>query len=167
MRILNVGCGKDTYGTDFIDLYPSRKEVMKCDVDEEKLPYPDNTFDEVYSRCLLEHLKNSIHFLKEAYRVLKKNGQLVLITDNAGFWGLFGDVHHGGYERYSKEKDMHYALFTPNHIKNLLKNVGFRKIEVSYWIEEKNILKKHKFLVKVLSFIDKRFSPHIKAVAKK
>jgi len=28
-RILNIGCGNDTYGTDFLDLYPKRKEVKK------------------------------------------------------------------------------------------------------------------------------------------
>jgi ubiquinone/menaquinone biosynthesis C-methylase UbiE len=53
MRILNVGCGNDTYGTHFVDLYPTRKEVIKCDVNKERLPFPSNFFDVVYSRnCL-------------------------------------------------------------------------------------------------------------------
>ena len=30
MKILNIGCGNDTYGTDFIDLYLQREEVIKC-----------------------------------------------------------------------------------------------------------------------------------------
>ena len=36
-RVLNVGCGKDTYGTDFVDKYPSRKDVIKYDIDQEGL----------------------------------------------------------------------------------------------------------------------------------
>ncbi len=47
VRILNLGCGKDTYGTDFVDIYLSRKEVIRCNIDKESLPYGDGTFDEV------------------------------------------------------------------------------------------------------------------------
>jgi hypothetical protein len=28
-KILNVGCGEETYGTHFVDFYPSRKDVIK------------------------------------------------------------------------------------------------------------------------------------------
>lgn len=56
-RILNIGCGNDTYGTDFVDLYPQRKEVKKCMIDSEKLPYSKNTFDEVRMYFVFEHLK--------------------------------------------------------------------------------------------------------------
>jgi len=63
-RILNVGCGEDTYGTHFVDLYPTRKEVIKCNVDKEKLPFPNNYFDEIYSKNLLEHLRNPGFFLE-------------------------------------------------------------------------------------------------------
>jgi tRNA G46 methylase TrmB len=39
-----------------------------------------------------------LNFLKESYRVLKRGGKLIITTDNAGFFGIFGRVHHGGYE---------------------------------------------------------------------
>jgi ubiquinone/menaquinone biosynthesis C-methylase UbiE len=74
-RVLNVGCGDDTFGTDFVDLYPIRGNVIMCDVTKEKLPYEDNTFDVVYSKNLLEHLSNLWFALKEMKRVLKKNGK--------------------------------------------------------------------------------------------
>ncbi|MEM2955026.1 MAG: class I SAM-dependent methyltransferase, partial [Candidatus Nanoarchaeia archaeon] len=120
--ILNVGCGDETYGTHFVDLYPSRPEVIKCDLGKEKLPFPDNFFDEVYSKNVLEHLKNPGFALEEMKRVLKKGGELVLITDNAGY--LF---HHIDLSRFSNTKachqenteyrrrghplDKHYSLF--------------------------------------------------------
>jgi len=171
-KILNVGCGNDTYGTHFIDFYPAKPKVVKCDVNKERFPFPDNYFDEVYSKYLFEHLNNFSHFLKEARRVLKKSGTLVIITDNAGFWGIFGKVHHGGYEKRSidkvHEEDKHYALFTPNHLVNWLNLANFKNIKVNYYIDEEVIfLKKHLLWIKIISFFTKRFSPQIKAVCEK
>ena len=75
-RILNLGCGSEAYGTDFVDVYPSRKEVLKCNVGKEKLPYRKDTFDEVYSKNLFEHIPTPLNILKETKRVLKKGGKI-------------------------------------------------------------------------------------------
>jgi len=170
-RILNVGCGNDTYGTHFLDLYPTRKEVIKCDVNKDKFPFPNNYFDEVIAIALFEHLTNPLNFLKESYRVLKKNGKLILITDNAAFWGLFGKTHLGEYEKIREKEgisqDRHYMLFTPWHIKNWLSLAGFKEIKVEYFVYEKHLKKIHKPFIKILSKIFPKFSPHIKAEAKK
>lgn len=72
LRILNVGCGEDTYGTDFIDLYPKRKEVKKVNLQKEKFPFKNKTFDVVYSSFIFEHLLNPQNSLKEMVRVCKK-----------------------------------------------------------------------------------------------
>jgi len=168
-KILNVGCGKDTYGTHFIDLYPTRKDVLKCDVNKDEFPFPSNYFDEVIAIALFEHLTNPLNFLKESYRVLKKGGKLIIITDNAGFWGIFGKTHYGEYEKRRKksgfEEDKHYALFTPNHLKNWLEYVGFRNIKIEYLVWKKYMKKEHYLFIKVLTLISKRFYPHIKAEA--
>jgi len=73
-RILNIGCDKTTYGTDFVDLYPKRPEVKKCNIDTDRLPYPDETFDEVYSTFVFEHLTNPEHYFAESLRVLRGGG---------------------------------------------------------------------------------------------
>ncbi len=134
MKILNVGCGNDTYGTDFIDLYPQRKEVKKCLIDSEKFPYPDNAFDEVRMYFVFEHLKNHEHALKEAFRVLKKGGILDLKTDNAGYWyyALDNKTHTGRYESVSEygDKDRHFGLFTDHHLKNYFEDAGFKNIKI-------------------------------------
>src|SRR3989344_7050752 len=85
-RILDIGCGNETYGTDFVDLYPSRKGVKKVDLHHQQLPYANNCFDEVYTKALFEHLINPGLFIKEVKRVLKKGGRVVLLTDNAGHY---------------------------------------------------------------------------------
>jgi len=134
-KILNIGCGTETYGTHFVDLYPSRPEVMKCNVDEEKLPFPNNYFDEVYSRNLLEHLKNPGFAIKEMKRVLKKGGKLILITDNASYYlfHLFKSysAHYCNYAKHGKE-DKHYMLFTINHLKNFLKSLDLKLIKIHF-----------------------------------
>ena len=170
-RILNVGCGKDTYGTDFVDLYPSRKEIKKVDIENQKLPFKNNTFNEVYSAFMIEHLKNINDGIKEMKRVLKKGGKIILLTDNAGWWAFHNSkskasVHYGGYTSQGK-KDIHYALFTPEHLKNHLKWLKFKNIKISYLegTEGKII----KFLNKIISLT--RFElmafPHIKITGEK
>ncbi len=134
-KILNVGCGSDTYGTDFVDLYPKRAEVKKVNLDFEKLPYENETFDEVYSRCLLEHLRNPGNALEEMVRVLKKYGKLELITDNANHWlyALDNSLHTGEYEtRSAGEEDKHYCLFTDWHLKNHLSKLGVEIEKIEY-----------------------------------
>ena len=103
-RILNIGCGYDEYGTDFIDLYPKREEVISFNVDSRnKFPFPNKTFDEVRMYFLFEHLRNHEHILKEIYRILKPGGVLDLKTDNASYWyfALDDKVHTGQYEARS------------------------------------------------------------------
>jgi SAM-dependent methyltransferase len=143
-KILNVGCGIDDYGTHFVDLFPQRKDVIQCDLDIQKLPFPSNYFDEVYSKNLFEHLTNLGFASKEMHRVLKKNGKLILITDNANFFGFsVGKTHLGGYEearklwgRKSINKDRHYELFTDWHLRNYAKKVGFKMVKTEYILEE-------------------------------
>ncbi len=167
-RILNVGCGNDTYGTDFIDLYPERKKVKKCNIDVDRFPYKDGIFDEVYSKNNFEHLRNPLNFLNESHRVLKKNGRLILITDNAGLWGLFGNVHHGGLETGGQHgsEDRHYSLFTTNHLANWLQSTGFRTVRVNYYLGEKHTTR-NRLMLYLLTRVSERFHHHIIATGMK
>lgn len=158
-RILNIGCGNDTYGTDFVDVYPERPEVKKVQIDEEKLPYKDNTFDEVRMNYVFEHLRNPKFVLEEIYRVLKKGGKLHLETDNAGWFHFHNEKgwgeHYGGYNfEEHGDDDMHYGLFTTHHLENHLKKTGFKHFKVKLFQRDKlgwklnlihNILRKTRF----------------------
>ncbi len=51
-----------------------------------KLPYNDNTFDVVHANQVIEHVPNIDHFAKEAARILKPGGSLIVSTENGSSW---------------------------------------------------------------------------------
>ncbi|KKM24824.1 hypothetical protein LCGC14_1601190, partial [marine sediment metagenome] len=55
----------------------SRKE---CDLEKDPIPFPDNTFDVVFCKSVLEHLRYTYIANYEMRRVLKKNGLLIIMT---------------------------------------------------------------------------------------
>ncbi|HLC58412.1 MAG TPA: class I SAM-dependent methyltransferase [Candidatus Nanoarchaeia archaeon] len=132
-KILNIGCWNETYGTHLVDLYPSRKDVVKCNVDEEKLPFKNNFFDIVYSKNLFEHLRNPGFVLGEMVRVLKKGGELILVTDNSSYY-LFNflkaySAHYNNYKEHGME-DKHYILFTTKHIENWMSSFKLKIVRL-------------------------------------
>ncbi|MDE1874442.1 MAG: methyltransferase domain-containing protein [Candidatus Micrarchaeota archaeon] len=123
-RILNVGCGVDTYGTDFIDLNPRRKNVIRCDVGRDRFPYPSNTFDEVYSRQMVMYVSNLAHFINECRRVLKPGGRIWISSAAAAYYGFINNQFE------DRDKYKAYNLQTTATLKNLLEIGGFRNIKV-------------------------------------
>ena len=139
-KILNVACGGQTYGTDFVDMYPSRPEVVQHDL-EKGLPYPDDTFDEVYSRCLFEHLKNPFNLLLEMKRVAKPGGRIRIITDHGSYWAFAfnNTAHSGGYETDEAPGDRHYCFFTKTHLRHHFAAAGLEveRVELVEYLSPK------------------------------
>jgi predicted SAM-dependent methyltransferase len=135
-RILNLGCGNQTYGTHRADITPTKTTTHVFDV-EKGIPFPDCYFDEVYEQNLFEHLKNPNFHLKEIHRILKPNGHLTLITDNAACIRYYLlRTHTGGYMGHrhllTRNTDKHYAIYTKEHLKNHLQTAGFQIISLTY-----------------------------------
>ena len=55
-------------------------EIETVEGDLENMPFPDESFDMVFSSLTLVHLKKIEPFLDECYRVLKDNGKLILVN---------------------------------------------------------------------------------------
>jgi SAM-dependent methyltransferase len=108
--ILDAGCGLGLYVQRFrdfsadvhgIDVDPAR--VAKASktlpnirqASAEELPYPDDTFDLVFSHEVLEHVPDDRRAVAEACRVLKPGGHLVIFCPNR--WYPFET--HGCYWR--------------------------------------------------------------------
>jgi len=52
----------------------------------EAIPYPDASFDLVYSSNVLEHVRDPQAVIDEAVRVLKPGGDLLIVVPNYGSW---------------------------------------------------------------------------------
>jgi len=99
----NVNC----YAVDYIDTLMRDKEqqVDITDLNQCSLPYDDDFFDAITFTEVIEHIEDHRKILKEANRVLKKDGVLVITTPNilnmksrirfllVGFYNLFGPLH--------------------------------------------------------------------------
>lgn len=166
-RILDLGCGNGRLfelfsgekSIEYIGLDSSEEFIAKARekygnhfkvADLLKIPFPDNHFDSIWSVAVLPHIPSKqfrIKALREIERVLKKNGQVIIICWNlyqlrylrillkftirklVGLSKLdFKDIlltpKKMGIRRY-------YHAFTRRELKKLLKETGFsiKKIE--------------------------------------
>jgi len=100
LLIMNKSC--QVYGIDLCDyaLEISRNRgiiTSYCDMSEDKFPFEDNSFDYTTMLCSIEHIINPLHAIKEAKRVLKPKGKMIITLPNAvnfknRFLFLFGKV---------------------------------------------------------------------------
>jgi len=173
--ILNLGCGSEWYGDVRADIHRTEATNLICDADS-TLPFKDEVFDEIYSRCLFEHLKNPNFFLQEVKRVLKKGGRVTIITDNASYlrfhisrnlsFPLKMGWRHGGEYPSTNPLDKHYALYQPEHIRNHFEACGLKIVELKL-ISYKGDQNPSKKLDKIINILlGKNFAlPRIKVVA--
>jgi len=105
LRVLNVGAGFGLEEKNIKSLFPSA-ELWATDISTvmlrlaktggcpaqlsscaaEALPFPDNSFDRICSREVIEHVAEPIKMLKEINRVLKPGGIAVVTTENTDSW---------------------------------------------------------------------------------
>jgi predicted SAM-dependent methyltransferase len=175
--ILNIGCGSEEYGDVRADIARTETTNVICDADAH-LPFKEGAFDEIYSKCLFEHLKNPNFFLQEVKRVLKNGGKATIITDNASYlrfhisrktsFPIKIGWRHGGEYCSTNPLDKHYALYQLEHIRNHFEVCGLKIVELKL-ISYKGDEKPSKKLDKLINiFLGKNFAfPRIKVVAVK
>ncbi len=104
-------------------------KLILCDL-ENDIPLHSNTFDVITSLAVLEHLNNPLQNLKEAYRILKRNGVLLLTTPApASKWILELFAHKLGILSVDMIRG-HKHYFDKKTLKEMFILAGF---------EEKNI----------------------------
>lgn len=81
-------------------------KLPMCDlvINAERIPFPNNSLSTIYMLNTFHHIKNPVKALKEFQRVLKKNGQIIMIEPYNSLWGrfIYKNFHYEGFDEYSK-----------------------------------------------------------------
>lgn len=107
--------GIETWACDYTDslMAGDGQKVDVANLNEDRLPYADNSFDLVTCTEVIEHLENYRRLVRETARVLRPGGSVVFSTPNIlnlqsrlrfmwfGFWNLFGPLPIGRAETFS------------------------------------------------------------------
>jgi len=96
----------------------------ECDLETENIPYPDDYFDFVYSKSVLEHVRNTDNFLSESLRVLKPGGVFVGLTPD---WKSQCSIFWDDYT--------HVKPFTRKGLRDALKIHGFQEADCEYFYQ--------------------------------
>jgi ubiquinone/menaquinone biosynthesis C-methylase UbiE len=82
--------------------------------DAERLPFPDNTFDIVYSYGVMHHSPNTDQCVREAWRVLRPGGQVkVMIYHHPSLTGLMLWLRYGALRGKSLRQSVYDHLESP------------------------------------------------------
>lgn len=175
-RILDLGCGdghfslyihekfKEIYGAEIAGEavhIAQRRGIFLSLVDiNELLPYKDDVFDAVSCLDVIEHLFDPVSVLKEIYRILQPNGQLVLTTPNLRYFrNLHKLIFKGEFPHTSSDTFVwgggHLHYFTRKDLSALLKMVGFKKID--FHINQEQFLRSKKRKIMRLLIGEKTF----------
>ena len=149
--ILDVGCGICLVSEGLEGSVTTVDILDGADVKHdlnEPLPFKDSSFDIILAGEITEHLTNPKGFLLECYRVLRKNGKLVLSVPNICYLRnrvllLFGKFPQSGAKANLKEEwDDHYSDYNIDFLRMVLSEAGFevKKIRTNgVFIREKRI----------------------------
>lgn len=145
LKVLDIGCGSGRIGKKIQDLGNqvtgldfSEEAVKKASENgisakkanlDEGIPEIDNTYDAVWAGDIIEHVFDPIGLLKESFRVLKKDGIiLITIPSDVGIVSrikmLFG-ISHQEQMYMTSGFYKHHTFFTPRLIRFMLKKSGF------------------------------------------
>jgi len=122
-KTLDAGAGKLIYkhlikkyaysyeSVDFKNTHPDLDYVANV----ERLPFKNNTYNTIFCSQVLEHVPNPEKALREFYRILKKDGILILSVPHLAY------LHNEPYDFYR---------YTNYGIEHLTKKVGFNTLEI-------------------------------------
>ena len=131
-QVFGISKGKGTsLGDSLINKFDNLRKkgiiLKKCDIEKHKFPFKDSTFDYVLFSETIEHLSSHPKIvLKEIFRVLKKDGKLILTAPNIAYLPnrirlLFGKpisdlenfyrtIPYSGHKREFTMKEIEYLI---------------------------------------------------------
>jgi 2-polyprenyl-3-methyl-5-hydroxy-6-metoxy-1,4-benzoquinol methylase len=135
--LLDVGAGKGVQAAVFsryfsittIDRHDDAKETfgslnldanaVVAEIGDQAFPLPDNSFDVVFTKSVIEHVENWEQFLSEIFRVLKPGGSVIVMTPN---WSTQSANFY--------DDPTHIRPYTKRTLDRVLRMTGFDSIQV-------------------------------------
>ncbi|HEY0369995.1 MAG TPA: class I SAM-dependent methyltransferase [Chthoniobacterales bacterium] len=127
------------YRDDLITLGDVRVDIV--DLNNDRLPYDDASFDLITCTEVIEHLEHYRSLLREVHRVLRPGGVFVVSTPNVlnlrsrlryllfGFFNMFGPLRLGDDRHHSTHGHINPVGYF--YLAHSLTSAGFRDISVS------------------------------------
>lgn len=160
-KLLDVGCGRGDFSKGFkdlglevfgLDINRPQPEMLKgvkvryVNIESDKFPFGDKSFDIVFSKSVIEHLRSPDNFIKEIHRVLKPGGVVIMLTPD---WQSQMRIFFNDYT--------HVHPYTVTGLGDLLKIAGFKNVssEIFYQLP---VLWKYPWL-KIFSRLLQIFGP--------
>ena len=168
-KVLDIGCGfgeqmaafeANGYNPSGIDLSPSvlklkdRFDVKVFNLENKNFPYPENHFDFIFSKSVIEHMHAPHHLFDHALKTLKPKGKAVIMTPSweHTMWGPFYMDH------------THVTPFTKISLEDLLVMSGFKNVEVFHFYQLPFVWKSRilRIVPKIISKLPIKFNPYYK-----
>ena len=167
-KVLELGCGRGEFLNEFynnnmisygVDISSYAKEkfphlnISSVDMLKNSLPYPDNSFDVIYSKSFVEHFYYPEKIFQEAYRVLKKGGRIITLTPE---WKYYYKTF---YEDYTHRTPFTKLSLRDIHLINKFENFEVESFRQLPFIWNMPIILKNVFIF--LSQLTRIFAPDV------
>lgn len=144
-KLLDIGCGNNglvkSYGNGLgVDVYDFGSDALIVK-DSSKLPFKNKSFDTISFVACLNHIPERLKTLKEAYRLLKDNGTILMtminpltgyIRHKLDYWDA--DKHKRGFKQ-GEEMGL-----SNKYILSIMKKSGFELVKRERFILKLNNL---------------------------
>ena len=125
-----------TLGNKNIQTARLEDSITLVQIDSKKMPYPDESFDQVISNSIIHHIPNPVECFKEMIRVTKKDG-LLFIRDLLRPFSLVElqnivNLHAGDATPKQKQlfTDSLHASLSLAEVREMVKRFGFEAFTV-------------------------------------
>ncbi len=133
VKLLDVGCGRGdflnafgaeriyAYGVDSPlenDLVPADMYSGGVDLEEDRLPFSDSSFDVIFTKSVLEHIHRPANILNECHRVLKPGGRIIAMVPD---WKTCMYIYYDDFT--------HVQPYTVDALRDALKMFRFHEVE--------------------------------------
>lgn len=91
------------------------------------LPVKDDTFDVVVATAIIEHVSEPIQLVREAFRILRKNGIFIVTTPHPFWEGIATRIGH-------LKEDEHHETLTLSKLSALFRSSGLKIVNAEQFM---------------------------------